>query len=160
MRRLLNTIAVICLVICVTVPVAEAAGKKIGVPYEGKTSGGHKVTFMLTKRKALQFETGVPMNCLAIQGGGAPITGVEPFIYTWLKVGNRNAKLSDYVKPAFHYNEVTRNHTITLVRGKNKTVRGSIRTQYQFLIPKFPIGTFTIYSCLGNMKFKARPVRG
>lgn len=158
MRKLSIAAAIVALLLCAVAPAATAATGK-GIAYEGKTSGGHKVTFMLTKRKALQFETGVPMTCLAIQGGGAPISGVEPFIYTWIKVGARKAELSDYVKPSFHYNEVTRNHTITLRRGRNKTMRGSIRTQYQFMIPKFPIGTFSIYSCLGSMKFSARPVR-
>jgi hypothetical protein len=31
-----------------------------------------------------------------------------------------------------------------------------MRLQYSFLIPKYPIGTFTIYSCLGGGTFKAK----
>jgi hypothetical protein len=34
-----------------------------------------------------------------------------------------------------------------------------MRLQYQFLIPKYPPGTFVIYSCLGGAKFKAKAVR-
>ena len=30
-----------------------------------------------------------------------------------------------------------------------------MRLQYQFLVSKFPIGTFSIYSCLGGDTFKA-----
>lgn len=165
MRSLIILLLAALLSVTVAAPQSVAAGKGGGkakgkaILYEGKTSGGHKVTFKLKKGKAIQFETGVPMSCLAIQGGGAPITGVEPFIYTWLRVGNNKAKMSDYVKPSFHYNEVTRNHTVTLLRAGKKVIRGAIRTQYEFLIPKFPIGTFTIYSCLGEMKFKAKPVK-
>ena len=42
---------------------------------------------------------------------------------------------------------------------RNGTISGAIRVQYSFLIPKYPIPSFAIYSCLGNMKFTARPVR-
>jgi hypothetical protein len=31
--------------------------------------------------------------------------------------------------------------------------------QYSFMVPKFPIGTFSTYSCLGNATYKARPKR-
>jgi hypothetical protein len=31
-----------------------------------------------------------------------------------------------------------------------------MRLQYSFLIPKYPIGTFTVYSCLGGGTFQAR----
>jgi len=30
---------------------------------------------------------------------------------------------------------------------------------YEFLVPKYPIGTFVIYSCLGEGTYRARPVR-
>jgi hypothetical protein len=62
-------------------------------------------------------------------------------------------------KPALYYNEVTKTHTISTRRSRNGTISGSLRTQYSFLIPKYPIGTFSIYSCLGSMEFKARPAR-
>ena len=56
-------------------------------------------------------------------------------------------------------NEVTKNHTVSTRRTRGGTISGSIRVQYSFLIPKYPIGTFSIYSCLGNIKFSARPSR-
>jgi hypothetical protein len=34
-----------------------------------------------------------------------------------------------------------------------------MRTQYEFLIPKYPIWTFTICSCAGGATFKAKPKR-
>jgi hypothetical protein len=71
-----------------------------------------------------EFVTGVPMQCVPIQG-----------------------------------NEVTRNHTITTRPARNGTISGSIRVQYSFLISKYPIGTFSVYSCLGSTEFTAHPVR-
>ena len=38
-------------------------------------------------------------------------------------------------------------------------ITGRMRLQYSFLIPKYPIGTFTIYSCLGGATFKAKARR-
>jgi hypothetical protein len=35
--------------------------------------------------------------------------------------------------------------------------QGKLRWQYEFLIPKYPIGTFSIYSCLGEGTFTAKP---
>jgi hypothetical protein len=155
MRKLIPLIAAIALLVAVAPPASAAKG----VPYKGKTSGGHNVTFTLRKGQLRDFVSGVPMTCLAIQGGGAPMTGVEPVGYGWVDLGLRNYKYSEQSKPSFHYNEVTRNHTVTTRRARNGTVSGAIRLQYEFLVPKYPIGTFTIYSCLGDMRFKARPAR-
>jgi hypothetical protein len=137
---------------------APAAHAAKGVPYQGKATGGLKVSFTLKKNRMWNFLAGVPMTCLPIQGGGNPMTGAEPINWRWVDVGLKGYKFSDEVKPTFHYNEVTRNATVT-TRRSGKRVSGSIRFQYQFLVPKWPIGTFQIYSCLGNMKFSARPVR-
>jgi hypothetical protein len=153
MRKLISMIAVVAL--CATVAPAANAAK--GTPYKGKTSGGHTVRFTLKKGKLWNFATGVPITCLAIQGGGAPLTGVEPMSARWLRLPLKDHKATSSGKPAFHYNDVTMNWTLNTRRtGKNK-VSGAIRLQYQFLIPKYPIGTFTIYSCLGNMRFTAKP---
>jgi hypothetical protein len=56
-------------------------------------------------------------------------------------------------KPAFYYNEVTMNYRVTAKKLRNGRIKGSLRWQYQFLIPKYPIGTFSIYSCLGEATF-------
>ena len=155
MRRALALVAAAVLV-AAAAPAAHAAKR---VPYKGKTKGGHAVTFALGKGKMWDFATGVPMTCLAIQGGGAPISGAEVWQMRWVKVGLRNYKFSDYVKPSFHYLEVTRNHVISTRKARNGTISGSIRVQYSFLIPKYPPGTFSVYSCLGQTDFNARPGR-
>jgi hypothetical protein len=155
MRTAISLIAAAALL----VGAAPATGAVKGTPYKGKTTGGHKVTFTLKKNRMWNFLTGVPTTCLPIQGGGSPMTGAEPVNWRWVDLGLKKYEFSDEVKPSFHYNEVTMNHTVSTRRGRNGTVSGAIRLQYQFMIPKYPIGTFTIYSCLGNMKFSARPAR-
>jgi hypothetical protein len=155
MRKLIP-LAVAFAVLAAAVPPANAAK---GVPYKGKTSGGHKVTFRLAKGKMYDFATGVPMTCLSVQGGGAPISGAELWSFRWVKLGLKNYKFSEKSKPSLYYGEVTRNHTVSTRRARNGTISGAVRVQYSFLIPKYPIGTFSIYSCLGNMRFSARPAR-
>lgn len=155
MRRLAFAVTVAA-VLAVSVPAANAAS---GIPYKGKTTGGNKVTFKYAKGKLWNFVTGVPMTCLSIQGGGAPMSGAELWNFTWIKMGLKNYKFSEKSKPSFYYNEVTRNHTVTVQRGAGRSIRGSIRVQYSFLIPKYPIGTFSIYSCLGSTRFSAKPAR-
>ena len=126
--------------------------------YVGKTDSGHKVTFTVKDGRIYDFDAGIRMSCLPIQGGGAPMGGSE--LWGWnkgsLKVKRHN-KFSFEGKPAFHYNEVTLNHELWLTKRPNRVFKGRMRLQYQFLIPKYPIGTFSIYSCLGGAKFKARP---
>jgi hypothetical protein len=155
MRKLTSLIAVAALLV-VAAPAAHAAK---GVAYKGKTTGGHMLTFKLHKRVMDVFVTGVPMQCIPIQGGGSPISGAEVWNFDRVKLGLKNFKFSEKSKPSLYYNEVTRNHTITTRRARNGTISGSIRVQYSFLIPKYPIGTFSIYSCLGSTEFSARPVR-
>src|SRR3712207_8074740 len=38
------------------------------------------------------------------------------------------------------------------IKKRGNTITGRMRQQYQFLVPKYPIGTFSIYSCLGGAK--------
>jgi hypothetical protein len=155
MRKLITFVAVASIFAAV-VPTAHAAK---GVPYKGKTTGGHKITFSYAKGKMWRVVTGVPMTCIPIQGVGTPQTGVDLWTAGWLNVGLKNLKVTEKSKSALHYNEVTKNHTISTRRTRGGTISGSIRVQYSFLIPKYPIGTFSIYSCLGNIKFSAKPSR-
>jgi hypothetical protein len=48
---------------------------------------------------------------------------------------------------------------VTTKKSRSGKITGSVRLQYSFLIPKYPIGTFSIYSCLGEMTFSASPSR-
>ena len=126
--------------------------------YVGKTDSGHKVTFTLKDGRIYDFGAGIRMSCISIQGGGAPLGGSE--LWGWNKGSvkvKRHNEFSFMGKPAFHYNEVTMNNDLWLNRRGGGVITGRMRLQYQFLIPKYPIGTFSIYSCLGGAKFKARP---
>jgi hypothetical protein len=152
MRKLIPLTAATAL-IAVAAPAANAAR---GIPYQGKASGGEKVTFRLNKGKLYDFITGVPTTCLAIQGGGRPMTGMEFWNFTQIRLGLKDFKWSEQSKPSFYYNEVTRNHTLTVRRSGKNRIAGKIRVQYEFMIPKYPPGTFSIYSCLGEATFSAK----
>ena len=150
------TTALLCLVALVAFPAAASAAKP--VKYVGKTSSGHKVTFKLKNGKqVMDFATGAPVTCIPIQGGGQTFVGAEPIVL-WFPV-NGTSEFPVKAKPAFYYNEVTMNFRVKSKKLRNGTVKGHLRWQYQFLIPKYPIGTFSIYSCLGEATFAAKPIK-
>ena len=49
------------------------------------------------------------------------------------------------------------NFEVTSKKLRNGTITGHLRRQYEFLVPKYTPGTFSIYSCLGEATFKAKP---
>jgi hypothetical protein len=158
MQRRSIPIAVVALVATLVFASVAQAGK--AVKYEGKTSSGHKITFTLKDKRLFDMESGIAVSCIPIQGGGSPTGGVETFSYTgWVSLGPER-EFTFMKKPAFYYNEVTTNHTLSskIVNHKTGLIVGSQRIQYEFLIPKYPIGTFSIYSCLGEGTFRAKPV--
>jgi hypothetical protein len=75
-----------------------------------------------------------------------------------VKVGD-TVDFSYEQKPYAHFNDVTMNQRFSSRRGKGGVITGALRMQYQFMVSKFPIGTFSIYSCLGEATFQAKPVR-
>ena len=150
------TAALICLVALVALTASASAATK-PVRYAGKTSSGHKVTFSLKGRQVSKFVTGAPVTCIPIQGGGQNFVGAEPMVL-WFRI-NRTEEFQAKLKPAFYYNEVTMNFRVVTKKLPNGRIKGSLRWQYEFLIPKYPIGTFSIYSCLGEATFAASPKR-
>jgi hypothetical protein len=149
------TASLICLVALAAIPAAASAATPVN--YAGKTSSGHKVTFKLKGKQVYKFATGAPVTCIPIQGGGQNFVGAEP-IELWFRI-NRTEEFTAELKPAFYYNEVTMNFRVITKKLRDGNVKGSLRWQYEFLIPKYPIGTFSIYSCLGQATFVARPKR-
>jgi hypothetical protein len=147
--------ALIALVALVALPASASAAKP--VKYAGKTSSGHKVTFNLKGKQVYKCSTGAPVTCIPIQGGGQNFVGAEPIVL-WFRI-NRTEEFTAELKPAFYYNEVTMNFRVTTKKLRNGSIKGSLRWQYEFLIPKYPIGTFSIYSCLGEATFRASPKR-
>jgi hypothetical protein len=155
MKKLTTAVLPVAVVCALAVP-AGAAAKP--VKYAGKTSSGHKVTFKLVGGKqAVDFVTGAPVTCIPVQGGGQNFVGAEPLVYHFQI--NRTVEFQSKIKPAFYYNEVTANFRFTTKKLRNGTIKGHPRWQYEFLIPKYPIGTFSIYSCLGEATFSAKPRR-
>jgi len=156
MTKLTTALLAVAAVCALAIPAGAAAAAK-PVNYSGKTSSGHKVTFKLKGKQVLKFVTGAPVTCIPIQGGGQNFVGAEP-IQLWFGI-NRKVEFDAELKPAFYYNEVTMHFRVITKKLRNGTVRGSLRWQYEFLIPKYPIGTFSIYSCLGEASFRATPRR-
>jgi hypothetical protein len=156
MKKLTATLIAVAACAVVALPATAAAAKP--VKYAGKTSSGHKVTFKLVRgKRAVDFVTGAPVTCIPIQGGGQSFVGAEPLVYNFLI--NRTVEFQSKIKPAFYYNEVTANFRFTSKKLRSGTIKGHMRWQYEFLIPKYPIGTFSIYSCLGEATFRAKPAR-
>jgi hypothetical protein len=134
---------------------AAPAGAAKAATYKGTTSSGHKVTFQVKNGRIHDLTAGIRMSCIPIQGGGAATGGSEVFGFRGSLPVRPHLRYSFMEKPAFHYNEVTMNNDLWLKRGK-RTITGRMRLQYSFMIPKYPIGTFTVYSCLGGGTFTAK----
>jgi hypothetical protein len=113
------------------------------------------VTFTVKNGRIHDLTAGVRTSCLSIQGGGAPMGGPEIFAFSgWLPLKAHN-RYTFEDKPAFHWREVTTNHDLWIKR-RGSRIKGRMRKQYQFMVSKFPIGTFSIYSCLGEATFTAK----
>ena len=150
MRKTIAPLTVLALL-----ALAAPASAAKAVSYKGRTSSGHTITFKVKNGRIHDLTAGIRMSCLPIQGGGSPTGGVEVFGFRGsLKLKPHN-RYSFMEKPAFHYNEVTMNNDLWVKR-RGRAITGRMRLQYSFLIPKYPIGTFTIYSCLGGGTFKAK----
>jgi hypothetical protein len=151
---------IVGLVVLGALAIAVPAQAAKGVKYKGKTSSGHPITFVLKGKKLHDMQSGISVQCVSIQGGGAPTGGVDTFSYEgWVPLSRKGVDFTFMKKPAFHYSEVTTKHTLTSrLNRRTGAITGTQRIQYSFLIPKYPIGTFVIYSCLGSGKFKAHPV--
>jgi hypothetical protein len=137
---------------------AGTASAASGLTYKGKTDTGHNVTFKLKGGRVHDLVAGTRVSCVAIQGGGAPMGGIEIFGFKGSVPLKAHNHFSFMQKPSLYYNEVTMNHDLWLKRS-GKTISGRMRIQYEFLIPKYTPGTFSIYSCLAGGTFKAQPVR-
>ena len=154
MRKLLAVLAVPALL--AAVPSGAAAAK--AVPYVGKTSSGHKVTFKVKRGRIHDMRAGIRMACIPIQGGGRALGGSEIFGFSGSLRLKRHNKFRYMDKPAFHYKEATWSSELWLKR-RGRRISGRMRLQYSFLVPRFTPGTFTIYSCAGGATFRAKPRR-
>jgi hypothetical protein len=157
MHKLTAALLAVAAICALAVPAGAMAAKP--VKYIGKTDAGHKVTFQLkNNKKIIHFVTGLRTQCLPIQGGGSPMLGIDPWPDTWALI-NTSGSFELKRTPAFYWNEVTNHYSLSNKKHRNGTITGKLRNVYEFLVPKYPIGTFVIYSCLGENTFKAKPVR-
>jgi hypothetical protein len=141
--------------------VIAAPASAAGVRYKGKTSSGLPMRFTLKHKRLYNMSAGIHVSCLAIQGGGSPLTGGDSFSYKgYVPLSKKPQKFTFKKQAAFSFTEVTTNHQLSSkLNRRTKAVTGSMRIQYEFLVPKYYPGTFSIYSCLGYGKFKAKPVK-
>ena len=154
MRNITVLLAAAIALLAVAAPAATAKPVK----YAGKTSSGHKVTFKVDRGRIYNLTAGIRMACVPIQGGGRPLGGSEVFGFRGYVPLESHNRYTFMEKPAFHYNEVTMTNDLWIKKRGNR-INGRMRLQYSFLIPKYPIGTFTVYSCLGGGTFKAKARR-
>ena len=140
---------------------AAPAGAASGVKYKGKTSSGHPITFTYKNKRLYDMNSGIQVNCLSIQGGGAPSVSADVFGYKgYVGMRKKPVDFTFMKKPASYWREVTTKHSLSSkINRRTRTISGTQRIQYSYLVSKYPIGTFVIYSCLGNGKFKAKPVK-
>ena len=157
MRNIIAILTALVALAVAAVP-ASAAG---GVKYKGKTSSGHPIRFTLKNHRLYDMNSGIAVQCISIQGGGAPTGGADTFSYKgWVKLGAKPNEFTFKKRPALYYNEVTTKHTLAAkLNRRTKVISGTQRIQYSYLVPKYTPGTFSIYSCLGSGKFKAKPVK-
>ena len=135
---------------------AAPASAAKAASYKGKTSSGHKVTFQVKNGRIRDLTAGIRISCIPIQGGGSPTGGPEVFGFRGSLKLKPHSSYSFMEKPAFYYNEVTMKNDLWLTQRGKRTITGRMRLQYSFLISKYPIGTFAVYSCLGGATFKAK----
>ena len=147
---------IISLTVLALLGLAAPASAATSVAYKGKTSSGHKITFQIKNGRVHDLTAGIRMSCIPIQGGGAPTGGAEIFGFRGSLKVKPHLHYSFMEKPAFYYNEVTMQNDLWLKRHGKRAITGRMRLQYSFLIPKYPIGTFSVYSCLGGGTFKAK----
>ena len=154
MRKTVAPLTVIALL-----GLAAPASAAKAVPFKGKTSSGHEVTFKVKKKRIHDLTAGIRMSCIPIQGGGRPLGGSDLFGWGGSRPIRRHDRYTFMAKPAFHFREVTTNYELWLKRRGKRTFTGRMRLQYSFLVSKYPIGTFSVYSCLGGGTFKAKAQR-
>jgi hypothetical protein len=150
---ILSALATLALALALAGP-ASAAKK---VKYAGKTSSGHPITFTVRGNKIYDPKAGLRISCLPIQGSGAPLSGadyIDPL--GWLQIG-KTVKYHTLEQASLGWDKVTKQQRFTSRRRRHGIITGTIRMQYEFLVPSYTPGTFTIYSCLGKVTYKAKP---
>ncbi len=144
------------LTVIVALALAGPAAAAKRTTYKGKTSAGHPVTIKVKGKRIKEIVGGVRMACIPIQGGGRTYGGSDVFGLAGSMKLKRHQSHTVMGKPAFHWREVSQKHDLWLKRrGQGGVISGRMRLQYQYLVSKFPIGTFSVYSCLGGATFKA-----
>ena len=144
----------LALIAALAVATPANAGK--AVTYKGKTSSGHRIKFKLNRgrvqnlirRRARELHPDQGRLALIRRLRGVPLPrpGPDEAQDAPQRPGQAGLPLQgDAI-----------NQDLWLKRRGRRAITGRMRLQYSFLLPKYPIGTYTIYSCLGGATFKAK----
>jgi hypothetical protein len=139
---------------------AAPAGAAKPVKYKGKTSEGLPVAFTFKKHRLYDMSSGIRTSCLPVQGSGSPTTNADLFSYKgYIGLRRKPVDFTLVDAVAGYYNKVTIHRSMsTVLNRRTKAITATRRMQYEYLIPSYTPGTFTIYSCLGKDTFTAKPV--
>jgi hypothetical protein len=156
MKKTVTTLAVLGALAAGAMPAGAAAPVK----YKGKASSGLPVSFTYEKHRLYDMSSGIRTTCLPIQGSGSPSTNADLFSYKgFIGLRRKPVDFTFMDRVAGYYNKVTVKRSLsTVLDRRTKAITGTRRMQYEYLIPSYTPGTFTVYSCLGSDTFKAKPV--
>lgn len=131
---------------------ADFAG---AAPYKGKTKGGSSVTFALSGNKVTGIRTVVPTLCLETTGNYGSRAGGELFQPSAAARIGRTTKSKALQPAAMNMGiKATKNYEVTLKK-RGRTVFGSLKLNYSFLIPD--LYGARIFICSGSTTFNAKP---
>jgi hypothetical protein len=145
--------AVIAALATLAVPAAASART---VHYVGKTSGGHKITFVRKGNKISKISTGIPTVCLSINRVSETQSGVELFQPEHAYRLGRTGKESSLQKPVMYYSDVTKNYTVKAKKAKHRRITGKLDLSFAFMIPTYPMPLTIDYACHGVTHFRAK----
>lgn len=146
MRALTAALAAVVAVLAAAPP---AAAKPKSVSYLGKTKGGPKVTFSVSRGNLWKIRTKVAVTCVASNQGVVTDPALEAFDPDWgFPLGYRIKARDKVGYPLYSYEVVSRR--------KGKTIKGTLAMTYSELT-NGPDGRIRAQRCSGRTTFSARP---
>jgi hypothetical protein len=133
------------------VPTADAA------TYKGKTEGGGRVSFELSKSKVTRVNGAVPTVCLETMGSYQRLAGVELYQPPGSFRLGRAAQVKALQPAAMNQGiRATKTYTVAFKRTGRGRVGGRLRVSFSFLRPGPSIYQSYIYACSSSVSFSAK----
>jgi hypothetical protein len=156
MTKTIATITAVGALAAAATPAAAA-----DVAYQGKTKGGHTITFKRSGSKIRSISSAVPVVC-ATSSGGAFDTKAGADIYQppgKFALGQA-VKRKAMQRTPFYPAKVTKNYTVTTAAKKNGKVTGKLDENFSYSILGLDLygnSYIRIYICQGVTTFTASP---